>query len=137
MDRKTVLTTLSFMILGVTLAVAPVRSQISDKDMDIDQDAMSIQKNTAFLPKTQRHSVTSDIGYDAVQDSGQTIEFGSVRNMKVLRPNQARFDVQDRDGSKSGFLFDGKVISIFSANEKVYAVYYVLAHGLRSRGGRS
>jgi hypothetical protein len=105
------------------IVVTPVRAQTSGTDdSDIDQNAMAILKKSAdFLSKTQRLSVTVDIGYDAVQDDGEKIEFGSVRNITIVRPNKARFDITERDGDKNGFIFDGNQIFAFSGGQNVYA----------------
>jgi hypothetical protein len=83
---------------------------------------MAINKKMAdFLSKVQSFSVTVDIGYDAVQEDGQKIEFGSVRDITIVRPNKARFDITERDGGINGFIFDGKQIFAFNGDYKVYA----------------
>jgi hypothetical protein len=122
MNRKIVIKAWCFVTLILTLMVAPVHAQTADTDPDIDPKAMEINKKMAdFLSKTPRFSVTVDIGYDAVQEDGQKIEFGSVRNITIVRPNKARFDITERDGDKNGFIFDGNQITAFSGGENVYA----------------
>src|SRR6266511_1360416 len=74
-----------------------------------------------FLSQTQRFSVTVDIGFDVVQDSGQKIEFGESRQIVVRRPDRARIDITKRDGATSGFIFDGQEIALFNTREHVYA----------------
>jgi hypothetical protein len=110
-------------VLVLFVVVAPAGAQTSrPDDSDIDGNAMAILKKSAdFLSKTQRLSVTVDIGYDAVQDDGEKIEFGSVRNITIVRPNKARFDITERDGDKNGFIFDGNQIFAFSGDQNVYA----------------
>lgn len=66
-------------------------------------------------------SVTVETAYDALQDSGQELEFGSIRRVTIQRPNHARIDIEERDGSKKGFRFDGQAISVFNTDENVYA----------------
>jgi hypothetical protein len=122
MNRKIVVKPLSFLILALTLMAVPVRAQTADTDPDIDPKAMAINKKMAdFLSKTPRFSVTVDIGYDAVQEDGEKIEYGSVRNVTIVRPNKARFDITERDGDKNGFIFDGNQIFAFSGGSNVYA----------------
>jgi len=125
MNRKIIINALSFMILALIFMIGSVQAETSEpanRKPEIEENAMAILKKMAdFLSKTQRFSVTAEIGYDAVQNSGQKIEFGSMRNITILRPNRARVDVQDRSGSQSGVIFDGKEISVFSADQKVYA----------------
>ena len=123
MDRKIVIKAWCFVILILTLMVVPVWAQAAEEAADIDPNAMTINKKMAdFLSKAQSFSVTVDIGYDAVQEDGQKIEFGSVRNITIVRPNKARFDITERDGGKNGFIFDGNQIFAFSGDQKVYAV---------------
>ncbi len=122
MNRKIVVKSLSFLILALTLMAVPVRAQTANADPDIDPKALEINKKMAdFLSKTPRFSVTVDIGYDAVQEDGQKIEFGSVREITIVRPNKARFNITERDGDKNGFIFDGNQITAFSGDQNVYA----------------
>ena len=122
MNRKIAVKSLSFLILALTLMAIPVRAQTAGQDPDIDPKAMAINKKMAdFLSKTPRFSVTVDIGYDAVQEDGEKIEYGSVRNITIVRPNKARFDITERDGDKNGFIFDGNQIFAFSGGSNVYA----------------
>jgi hypothetical protein len=95
-----------------TKAVAP----------EIEEKAMTVLKRmTEFLSQAQRFSVTLDMGFDAVQDSGQKIEFGETRKVVLRRPDHLRIDETKRDGAKSGLVFDGKDLSVFHVKENVYA----------------
>jgi hypothetical protein len=73
------------------------------------------------LAKTPRFSVTVESGYDAVQPSGQKVEFGATNTFTVSRPNHFRVDVNSRDGAERSFRFDGKEIAVFDKADKVYA----------------
>ncbi len=88
----------------------------------IEPEAMTILINMAEnLSTLQKVKVKIKNGYDAVQRSGQKIEFESMRVVKYKRPNLCRFDVTERDGSQQGFVFDGNNITVFDEEEKVYA----------------
>ena len=52
-----------------------------------------------LLSQAQRFSVTLDIGFDAVQDSGRKIEFGETRQIVLRRPDRLRVDATKRDGA--------------------------------------
>jgi hypothetical protein len=122
MNRKIVIKAWCFVTMILSLMAVPVRAQTAGEDPDIDPKAMAILKKSAdFGSKTQRFSVTVDMGYDAVQDDGEKIEYGSVRNITIVRPNKARFDITERDGDKNGFIFDGNQIFAFSGGQNVYA----------------
>ncbi|MDY0039130.1 MAG: DUF2092 domain-containing protein [Desulforhabdus sp.] len=87
----------------------------------IDPEAMAIfLKMADFLAKAKSFSVTIESGYDAVQDDGQKIEFGSVRKVLIDRPNRMREAVEQRDGTKAEFIFNGKEIYVFNAKNNVY-----------------
>jgi len=88
----------------------------------IEPEAMSILMNMAQnLSTLKKVKVEIKNGYDAVQRSGQKIEFGSVRVVKYKRPNMCRYDVTERNGDKKGFVFDGSNITVFDDEDKVYA----------------
>jgi hypothetical protein len=56
-----------------------------------------------------------------VQDSGQKIEFGAIRKVLVNRPDHLRIDVEKSGGEKNLIIFDGKAISVYNENQKIYA----------------
>jgi hypothetical protein len=112
-------TALFILSLAGTLAGAQMPSAAAPER---DEQAMSMLKRMAdHLSQAQRLSVTADIGFDVVQDSGEKIEFGEIRKIVVRRPDRVRIDIRKRDGAVSGFVFDGKDISVFNARENVYA----------------
>jgi hypothetical protein len=80
-----------------------------------------LQRMAELLAQAPRFSVTLDIGFDAVQDSGQKIEFGETRQIVLRRPDRLRVDATKRDGAQSTLLFDGKDITVFHPQENVYA----------------
>lgn len=82
---------------------------------------VAIQGMADFLSKLTSFTVNMEIQYDIVQDWGEKIEFGSKRNITVHRPDRARIEVERRDGTKSGFIFDGKDIWVYNLEEMVYA----------------
>jgi len=109
--------------LTVVLTAATVHAQQSSATAPrIEEKAMStLMRSAEFLAKAQRFSVTTDISYDVMQDSGQKIEFGATRNIIVHRPDRISIDIEDRDGTRRGLRFDGKQIAFFGLDEKVYA----------------
>jgi hypothetical protein len=67
--------------LTLLLAGAPGSAQQASptNPQDSEAQAMAVLKRTTeLLSQAQRFSVTLDIGFDAVQNSGQKIEFGEV-----------------------------------------------------------
>jgi len=85
-------------------------------------DARAILMRMArFLSQAPRFSVNVLSGYDAVQASGQKIEFGEVRKVTVSRPNRLRIEVEQSNGNKHLALFDGRDITVSSMPQNVYA----------------
>jgi hypothetical protein len=109
--------------LTLLLMSAPVHAQEARAaNPELEEQAMAVlQRMTAFLSQAQRFSVAMDIGFDAVQDSGQKIEFGETRQVVLRRPDHLRIDAAKRDGSKSVLLFDGKDMTVVHPQENVYA----------------
>ena len=109
--------------LALSLAAAPGYAQESGTTAGQTEEkaTAALTRMAEFLAKTQRFSVTADIGYDVEQSWGQKLEFGATRNITVRRPDRLAVDIVDRDGTKRGFRFDGKQIAFFGLNEKVYA----------------
>jgi hypothetical protein len=74
-----------------------------------------------FLAGTQRFSVSLRAGYDAVQKSGQKIEFGDMRKVTVSRPDRLRMEGERSDGVKTLTVFNGKEIVLIDETSNVYA----------------
>lgn len=74
-----------------------------------------------FLATTQSFSVSLHAGYDAVQKSGQKIEFGEDRKVTLSRPDRLRVEGERSDGGKVLTVFTGKEIVLIDATSNVYA----------------
>ena len=68
-----------------------------------------------------RFSVTMLIRYDALQESGQVIEFSERRELTLQRPNKLRVDARRSEGDEGGLVLDGGTITQFSLSEAVYS----------------
>ena len=112
------------LILATVLCAFPSRAQqTSPTDQSkSEEQAMAVLKRMGeFLSQAQRFSVTADVGFDAVQDDGQKIEFGETRKVLLSRPDQLRIDTTKRNGAEDEVIFDGKDITVFNPKENVYA----------------
>jgi hypothetical protein len=110
--------------LALLLTGAPGRAQQTSPTTAPDSAAQAmavLQRMAELLEQAPRFGVTIDIGFDAVQESGQKIEFGETLQMVLRRPDRLRADTTKRDGSKHGFVFDGKNLTVFHPQENVYA----------------
>jgi hypothetical protein len=87
-----------------------------------EQRAMTVLKNMSdYLAHVDRFSVTIRDGYDAVQQSGQKIEYGEVRKVTVNRPNRLRFEVERSDGEKGLVIFNGQDLTVYAPKKNFYA----------------
>jgi hypothetical protein len=94
----------------------------SAKDDPGDERAAArLDAMASFLSKASRLRVTLDTTHDAVQDTGQKVEFGETRIVTIRRPDRARVETTRRDGARRGFLFDGTQLAVFDVDQKVYA----------------
>lgn len=74
-----------------------------------------------YLSKTQRFNVTILSAHDTVQEDGQKIEFGEIRNIIVSRPDHLRIEVERSDGNRNLVLYDGNNITVNSLTQNIYA----------------
>lgn len=110
--------------VALLLIVAPISAQQTgptDQNKSEQQAMAVVNRMAKFLSQAQRFSVTVDIGFDAVQDSGQKIEFGETRKILLSRPDHLRIDTAKRNGAEDEVIFDGKDITVFNPKENVYA----------------
>src|SRR5215469_9228622 len=110
---------LSLMIMTVPVLGAEEQNPVPSAS---EQKAMTILKNMShYLAQAERFSVTIRDGYDAVQQSGQKIEYGEVRKVTISRPDRLRFEIERSDGEKGLVIFNGKDLTVYTAEKNVYA----------------
>ena len=104
-------------------AVAPATAEPAAVVPVKDPAAMEvIMKMADFLSRAPKFSVTIRSGYDAVQDSGQKIEFGETRAVTVKRPDRFRSETERNDGDKGLTVFNGKDILVYNETENFFAL---------------
>jgi hypothetical protein len=97
---------------------APAATVVSESQAQANAILMRMAD---FLGGTQRFSVNVSGGYDAVQTSGQKIEFGELRKVTLSRPDRLRVEGERSDGAKALTVFTGKEIVLVDAASNVYA----------------
>ena len=85
------------------------------------QASAILMRMADFLGDAQRFSVSVRGDYDAVQTSGQNIEFGEMRKVTLSRPDRLRVEGERSDGAKTLTVFTGKEIVLIDAASNVYA----------------
>jgi len=86
-----------------------------------DDGMSSLMAMAKKMADAKQYSVSIKMSYDVVQESGQKIEFSEVRKLTVKRPDHLRVDTHKSNGKKSGLIYDGKRITLFSKSENVYS----------------
>jgi hypothetical protein len=106
----------------VTMKQVLVAQEQNSTPSASEQKAVTILKNMSeYLAKAERFSVSIRDGYDAVQQSGQKVEFGEVRKVTVSRPDRLRIEVERSDGEKGLVVFNGKDLTVYTQDKNVYA----------------
>jgi hypothetical protein len=85
------------------------------------QASAILMRMADFLGGQQSFSVSVRSGYDAVQKSGQKIEFGDMRKVTLSRPDRLRMEGERSDGVKTLTVFSGKEIVLIDETRNVYA----------------
>ncbi len=84
-------------------------------------DAQAVVMRMAeYLARAQSFSVNLRSDYDAVQESGQKIEFGESRKITLLRPGRLRVEGESSNGAKVLVVFTGKEIALLDSAANVY-----------------
>jgi hypothetical protein len=92
------------------------------EDSAVDPAALAaIRRAGDFLRGQERFGFEAEVGYEAVQDDGHTLEFGATRHVWVERPDRFRMEAEDRDGDTSLVVFDGQALSASDPRNGVYA----------------
>ena len=84
-------------------------------------DALGVLKETFdFLASQPHFSFTAVTGHDVVQRGGFKLEFGDSRKVTLMRPDQLRVDVMERDGEGHTTRYDGQRFSVSFPSENAY-----------------
>jgi hypothetical protein len=65
--------------------------------------------------------VEAQVEYDAFQSDGQTIEFGSTRELALRRPDRLHVHATDRAGAQRDVFYDGQQLAFSDRSNAVYA----------------
>lgn len=80
-----------------------------------------VMEMAGFLAAADKFSVTVRAGYDVVQENGQKVEFGEIREISIQRPDKIRVEEMASHGARNLMIFDGKNISILDGETNLYA----------------
>lgn len=103
---------------AVDPAVAAAKADAEQADT---AEALAIFKVMSdFLGSQRALRFEAEVGWDAMQVTGERLEFGGHRVMVVHRPDRARVDSVRRDGEIATLYFDGQRVSIDLPDDQAY-----------------
>src|SRR4029453_8402361 len=109
-------------LLIAMLVACPAQAADAPARTESQLQAAAVLKSMAeYLAVLKAFSCTSTNSFEAVQADGQRIEFGETRRISLARPDRLRIDEVASDGATDLALFDGKQITVLSADDNVYA----------------
>lgn len=82
--------------------------------------AAALKRSSEFLQTLKSFSIRVDSSTDEVLDSGQKVQFGSLADISVVKPNQLRVDVID-DEKQRQFYYDGRTLTVYGKLVNYYA----------------
>lgn len=103
------------------LTAPPVRATAATQQTEPATARAILDKMARYLANTPRFSVVVTGQFDVLQDTGQMIEFADTRRLTVQRPDRFRQIVEQGLDERHIVLYDGKDITVFDPNHKVYA----------------
>lgn len=100
-------------VAGVALAWAAIP--------DAPDGRQIMMRMADYLSKASALSFTLHTAYDAVQQDGSRIEWNETRAVTLSRPGLLRVDSERSDGNRSLLVFNGKEVTTFDEQARVYA----------------
>ena len=119
--RSTATSTLGRFLAVAALAIVPVAAQAQAQSTGVAPEAKQILKaSTDFLASQQRFAADTRNSLEIVLKNGQKIEFNSTGHQSVQRPDKLRSE-RSGDLVEQLFVYDGKSLTLYQPQEKVYA----------------
>lgn len=111
-------------LLGAGLAAAADTAKAAAPDRPTASQVFAnelLTQMASYLAGLPGFEVKLVSSYDALQASGEEIEFSEVRNVGLARPDRLRVEQVRSDGYQDLIVFDGKTISVSNGEARVYA----------------
>jgi hypothetical protein len=102
-------------------ASTPIEEPTADARAETEATIAVLARMSEFLVSRSTLRLEAEILYDAVQPSGERIEFGSQRRIALRHPDRARVEVSHWDGEQELVTFDGSRLSAALPDRRLYA----------------
>ena len=108
--------------LVMSLGLLATSNALAQQGAALDPAALATLRRMAdHLRSLPALRVEAQVEYDALQRDGQTIEFGSTREIAVRRPDRIRAEATDRSGAQRSLYYDGRQVTVLDRAQGVYA----------------
>jgi hypothetical protein len=97
-------------------AVAPV-----EPDLIEPAAREAVKRMVETLTGAERMSYEYESDYDALQEDGEMLEFGSRGETTIRRPDRVRAEVWSREGRHVKLAWDGATISLYDEKRNIFA----------------
>ena len=119
--RAAMLACAALLATAVSTAAEPPRPQSAAAAAAQPAAADLLAAMAQYLAGLQGFEVRMAGGYDAVQPSGEKIEFLELRELAVARPARLSVRQISSNGAEDAIVFDGKSMTVFNGAAGVYA----------------
>jgi hypothetical protein len=106
---------------GTPASKDPAATAGGDSAAETDVALAILERMSGFLASRDAFRFRAEVGYDAVQASGQRIEFGQSTDIVVRRPDRLRVDALDWDGNREIISYDGAQVWIAFPIRRAYS----------------
>ncbi len=109
-------------VVPLAALVLLANGALAQHDPALDPAALAtLERMADQLRSLPSLRVEAQVEYDALQRDGQTLEFGSTREIAVRRPDRIRADATDRSGAERSLYYDGRQVTVLDRAQGVYA----------------
>jgi hypothetical protein len=107
-------------VTGALLLIPPLLCAETTSPRVVDPEADRVMERAcAQLESAPAFSVTADISYDDVLDSGLKVQYQRYSELVLDRPDHLLIDGESDKGSRN-ILYDGKTLTVFNRDKNMY-----------------
>lgn len=107
-------------VAGALLLISPLlcAEETSPRDVEPEVDRV-MERACDQLESAPAFSVTADISYDDVLESGLKVQYQRYSELLLERPDHLRIDGESDKGSRA-ILYDGRTLTVFNSDRNMY-----------------
>jgi hypothetical protein len=107
-------------VAGVMLLIPPLLGAEDTSPRDVDPEVDRVMERACDqLESAPAFSVTADISYDDVLESGLKVQYQRFNELVLERPDHLLIEGESDKGSRT-ILYDGKTLTVFNQDKNMY-----------------